>query len=169
MLGAQPLWTVNNLPLFTLGGFTFITTRVGIFGADSGRFVQGIVDLNGNGYPGGDVVMWQFTAPPYDITHFDHNITGPITLMFLAFRETGHVPDGGGTLMPLVVGVIALFSCKQLRIPLNKSDAVQRLRFALTARDFLVLNAHRVFVRFYFAPSVTGIDLSELGAEEKDL
>jgi hypothetical protein len=116
VLGGQALWTVNNLPLFTLGGFTFVTTRVGIFGPDSGRFVQGIVDLNGNGYPGGDVVTWQFTAPPYDITHFDHNITGPITLMFLALHETGHVPDAGGTLMLFVVGVVALFSCKQLRI-----------------------------------------------------
>ena len=42
-----------------------------------GRFVQGIVDLSGNGYPGGDIVTWQFTAPPYDITHFEHGITGP--------------------------------------------------------------------------------------------
>ena len=53
--------------------------------------MQGIVDLSGNGYPGGDIVTWQFTAPPYDITHFEHDITGPITLMFPAFRKTGHV------------------------------------------------------------------------------
>jgi hypothetical protein len=70
VLGGQPLETVTNLPLFTLGGFTFITTSVGIFGADSGRLLQGIIDLNGNGYPGDDVVTWQFTAPPYDITPF---------------------------------------------------------------------------------------------------
>jgi len=31
----------------------FVTTCVGLFGADSGRFVQGIVDLSGNGYPDG--------------------------------------------------------------------------------------------------------------------
>lgn len=55
----------------------FVTTRVGLSGADSGRFVQGIVDLSGNGYPGGDIVTWQFPAPPYDVTHFEHGITGP--------------------------------------------------------------------------------------------
>ena len=62
LLGGQALWTVNNLPLFILGGFTLITTNVGIFGPDSGRFVQGIVDLSGNGYPGGDTITWQFTV-----------------------------------------------------------------------------------------------------------
>jgi hypothetical protein len=116
VLGGHALWTVNNLPLFTLGGFTFITTSVGIFGPDSGRFVQGIVDLSGNGYPGGGVVTWQFTAPPYDITHFEEDITGPITLMFLVFRETGHVPDADGTLILLAVGLVVLFGCKRLRI-----------------------------------------------------
>ena len=50
---------------------------VGIFGPDSGRFAQGIVDLSGNGFPGSDLVTWQFTAPPYGITDFDHDITGP--------------------------------------------------------------------------------------------
>jgi len=89
---------------------------VGIFGADSGRLLQGIIDLNGNGYPGDDVVTWQFTAPPFDITRFDHDVTGPITLMFLAFRETGHVPDAGDTLMLLGVGLVVLFGCRHLRI-----------------------------------------------------
>ena len=70
----------------------FVTTRVGLSGADSGRFVQGIVDLSGNGYPGGDIVTWQFPASPYDVTHFEHGITGPITLIFLAFRETAMFP-----------------------------------------------------------------------------
>lgn len=116
VLAAQGLWTVNNLPLFTLDGFSLSTTSVGISGADSGRFVQGVVDLSGNGYPGGGSVTWQFTAPPYDITHFDHDITGPITLMFLAFRENGHVADGGDTFMLLVVGVVLLFGCRRLRI-----------------------------------------------------
>jgi hypothetical protein len=92
------------------------TTTLGISGADSGRFVQGIVDLSGNGYPGGDVISWQFTAPPYDITHFDHDITGPITLRFLAFRETGHVPDGGDALMLLALSGGVLVGCRQLRI-----------------------------------------------------
>jgi len=113
VLNGQALWTVNNLPLFTLGGFTFTTTSVGIFGPDSGRFVQGIVDLSGNGFSGGDFVTWQFTAPPYDITDFEQDINGPITLKFLVFLETGHVPDTGSTLMLLVVGVMALFACRQ--------------------------------------------------------
>jgi hypothetical protein len=116
VLGGQALWTVNNLPVFALGGFTFTTTSVGIFGADSGRFVQGIVELSGNGFPGGETVTWQFTAPPYDITHFDHDVTGPITLMFLAFHETGHVPDIGGTSMLLAVGFAILFCCKHFRM-----------------------------------------------------
>jgi VPDSG-CTERM motif len=116
VLGGQALRTVNNLPLFTLGGFTFVTTDVGIFGPDSGRFVQGIVDLSGNGFPGADRVTWQFTAPPYDITHFDQDITGPITLMFLAFHETGHVPDTGATLTLLAVGLVLLFGCRRLRM-----------------------------------------------------
>lgn len=106
---------MNNLPQFTLGGFTFTTTRVGIFGADPRRFVQGIVDLSGNGFSGGDVV-WQFTAPPYDISHFDHDITGPMTLMFLAFRETGHVPDTGGTSLLLAAGLVVLIGSKRLGI-----------------------------------------------------
>jgi hypothetical protein len=69
--------------------------------------------LRGNGYPGGDIVTWRFTAPPYDITHFEHDITGSITLRLLVVHET--VPDAGGTLMLLAVGVVVLFGCS-LRI-----------------------------------------------------
>ena len=112
VLGGQPLWTVNSLPLFILGGITFATTDVGIFGADSGRFVQGIVDLSG--FLGADRVTWQFTAPPYDISNFHEDITGPITLMFLAFQETGHVPDAGATLMLFGAGLVLLFACRCL-------------------------------------------------------
>ncbi|HEX5490088.1 MAG TPA: hypothetical protein VFX07_02410 [Candidatus Udaeobacter sp.] len=115
LLGGEALWTVNNLPLFMLDGFTLTTTSVGIFGPDSGRFVQGIVELSGNGYPGGDSVSWQFTAPPYDINHFEHDITGPITLMFLVFHETGHVPDSDGTLMLLGMGVAAVVGLRCFR------------------------------------------------------
>ena len=99
----------------------FVTTRVGLSGADSGRFVQGIVDLSGNGYSGGDIVTWQFSAPPYDVTHFEHGITGPITLMFLAFRKTGHVSDVGDTLMLLAVGLGVLFGCRRLRTVRTKA------------------------------------------------
>ena len=116
VLGGQALRTMNNLPLFTLGAFAFVTTSVGISGADSGRFVQGIVDLSGHGYTGGDFVTWQFTAPPYDITHFENDVTGPITLMFLAFRETGHVPDAGGTSILLAVGFVVLFGCRRIAL-----------------------------------------------------
>ena len=75
------LWTKKVYKKIFSRSDAFVTTCVGLFGADSGRFVQGIVDLSGNGYPGGDIVTWQFTASPYDITHFEHDITGPITLM----------------------------------------------------------------------------------------
>ena len=90
--------------------------------------MQGIVDLSGNGYPGGDIVTWQFTAPPYDITHFEHDITGPITLMFLAFHET--VPDAGGTLMLLAVGLGVLFGCRRLRIVRTKAAPHNTKAFA---------------------------------------
>ena len=85
--------------------------------------MQGIV--SGNGYPGGDIVTWQFTAPPYDITHFEHDITGPITLMFPAYRKTGHVPDVGGTLMLLAVGLGVLFCCRFSSDRPNQSDVAQ--------------------------------------------
>ena len=92
--------------------------------------MQGIVDLSGNGYPGGDIVTWQFPASPYDVTHFEHDITGPITLMFLAFRETGHVPDVGGTLMLLAVGLGVLFGCRRLRIVRTKATPHNTKAFA---------------------------------------
>ena len=53
--------------------------------------------------------------PPYDINHFEHDITGPITLMFLVFHETGHVPDSDGTLMLLGMGVAALVGLRWFR------------------------------------------------------
>jgi hypothetical protein len=129
LLSGQSLWTVNNLPLFTLGGFTLTTRSAGIFGPDSGRFVQGIVELSGNGYPGGDSVTWQFTAPPYDINHFGHDITGPITLMFLVFHETGHVPDTGGTLMLLGTGVAALVGFRSSALFNRKRCRTNGIRF----------------------------------------
>ena len=149
----------------------FVTTCVGLFGADSGRFVQGIVDLSGNGYPGGDIVTWQFTAPPYDITHFEHDITGPITLMFPAFRKTGHVScsrrwrhtDAIGCRTRGVILLQVLFGSSE---PKRRRTTP---RHSLTGLNFLLLDAHRVFVRFNFAPRSIGIHLSKLSAEQQDL
>ena len=127
--------------------------------------MQGIGDLSGNGYPGGDIVTWQFTAPPYDITHFEHDITGSITLMFPAFRKTGHVScsrrwrhiDAIGC-RPR--GVIRLQASSH-----RPNEAAPHNTKALTSLNFLLLDAHRVFVRFNFAPRSIGIHLSKLSAE----
>jgi len=98
------LWSVNNLPLFTLAGFTFLTTYVGITGPDfTGRDVTGIGNLSGNGY-NVDIAYWDFRSPPCDIGHFDHDITGPINLQFFAFFENGHVPDSGSTRILMGIG-----------------------------------------------------------------
>ena len=68
--------------------------------SDSGRFVQGFVDLSGNGYQfdPDNSILWSFIAPPYDISNFHEDITGPITLVFSAVHDNHHVPDGGLTL-----------------------------------------------------------------------
>jgi hypothetical protein len=47
-------------------------------------------NLSGNGY-NVDIAYWDFRSPPYDIGHFDHDITGPINLQLFAFFENGHV------------------------------------------------------------------------------
>jgi hypothetical protein len=52
-------------------------------------------------------------------------LLAPITLMFLAFRETGHVPDVGGTLMLLAVGLGVLFCCRFSSDRPNQSDVAQ--------------------------------------------
>ena len=49
MLPGQKLFSIGALPLFSLDGFQFLTTFVSINGPDSGRFVEGFVDLSGNG------------------------------------------------------------------------------------------------------------------------
>jgi hypothetical protein len=49
-LPGQALWSVNNLPIFTIGGFTFTTFGVLTTGADSGRLVTGYVNVTGNGF-----------------------------------------------------------------------------------------------------------------------
>ena len=90
------MWSVNNLPILTIGGFTFTTFDVLITGADSGRLLTGHVNVTGNGFvQGNDIVYWSFIAPPYNIGNFHHDVTGPITLQFVC--ERFHVPDGGYT------------------------------------------------------------------------
>src|SRR3954452_16268492 len=97
MLGSQALWTQGNLPLFTIGGFDLASFCVNIAGADSGRFVLGLVDMTGNGFnqDPNTFVAWNFTAPPYDISNFPTDITGAINLTFVASFDNGHVPDTG--------------------------------------------------------------------------
>ena len=104
------------------------------------------------------------TRTPYDIIHFEHDITGPITLMFLAFRERPcsrrwrHIDAIGCRSRGVNSAADALHR-------LNERDATQMPRHSLTRLNFLLLDAHRVFVRFNFAPRSIGIHLSELSAE----
>jgi len=96
--GASALNTVHNLPLFSLGGLQFVTSDAGVSinGPDSGRLVS--ADMAIVGLDGFTSALWSFTAPPYDISNFPEDITGPIELRFSAFFDNGHVPDTGNTL-----------------------------------------------------------------------
>jgi hypothetical protein len=77
-------WDVSSPMIWSIGGFTIDTQHVLITGADFvGRNCLGITNLSGNGfdpsvYGLGAFSYWNFTAPPYDISHFDTDITGPI-------------------------------------------------------------------------------------------
>lgn len=74
------LWTVSPLPVFTFTEYTVTTSAMTITGADFlGRLVSGVGVVNGNGLVD-EPVRWYFTAPPYDISNFHEDITGPITL-----------------------------------------------------------------------------------------
>ena len=66
VLPGQVLFSVGNLPLLSLRGFEFLTRSVNISAPDSGRFVQGFVDLGGNGYQfdPDNSIFWSFIAPP---------------------------------------------------------------------------------------------------------
>ena len=46
---------------------------------------------------------------------------------------------------------------------------LQLKNLLLTRLDFLLLDAHRVFVRFYLAPRAIGINLSKLSTEQQYL
>lgn len=110
IINGQPLWTENTLPLFTIGGFSLLTNSVSITGPDSGRLVVGFTDLDGNGYQfDPNHSLWTFIAPPYDISNFHHDITGPITLQFRVFDDNFQVPDSGGTFTLMASGLLGLF------------------------------------------------------------
>jgi hypothetical protein len=77
--------TLPQPMVWSIGGFTLETLWDNVAGADSGRFVHGFTDLSGNGfnpndYPFHPFSFWSFTAPPYDISDFPTDITGPIVL-----------------------------------------------------------------------------------------
>jgi hypothetical protein len=112
--GSSALWTVSgSYPIWNMGGFTFTTTWDVITGADSGRYVFGILNLSGNGYnQSSDFASWNFIAPPYDISHFYQDITGPITLYFVVGHENGHVPDRGGTILMFGLSVACIVSMR---------------------------------------------------------
>ena len=112
--GSTALWALpSGGPVWTIGGFTLTTTFELIGnGPDSARFSFGMLDMTGNGYnQGNDYVHWEFIAPPYDISHFDHNITGPISLLIKVGFDNGHVPDGGSTVSLLGFGLLGLAAC----------------------------------------------------------
>jgi len=108
--GSTALWTLSPGPVWTIGGFTLTTTSESIAnGPDSARFSWGILDMTGNAYnQRNDYVHWEFNAPPYDISHFDHDITGPISLLI---NVRLNVPDGGSTVSLLGLGLLGLAAC----------------------------------------------------------
>ena len=115
MFGAiTPLDTM----IWSIGGYTVNTQDIGITGADSGRTGSGIADLSGNGfdpsvYGLGAVTAWSFIAPPYDISNFHMDITGPITLGIGVAYDNGHVPETGATLDLFCVSLLGLLCARR--------------------------------------------------------
>lgn len=99
--------------IWSVGGFTFTTTLTNIIGADSGRFVLGIIDISGNGfnpadYPFGAFSSSSFIAPPYDISNFHTPITGPINLRIdVAYDDHIFVPEAS-TIVYLAVSIMGM-------------------------------------------------------------
>ncbi len=113
-------WDVSSPMIWSIGGFTIDTQHVLITGADFvGRNCFGITDLSGNefdpsAYGLGAFSVWNFRAPPYDIGHFDTDITGPISLQIAVGYDNGHVPDTGATLGFLAVSLFGLLCTRRL-------------------------------------------------------
>ena len=90
---------------WSAGGFTLNTLWTNITGADAERYVLGLGVLSGNGfdassYPFVPVLLWNFTAPPYDISNFTSDITGPINLTVgIAYDDGVVVPEPSSVLL----------------------------------------------------------------------
>jgi hypothetical protein len=105
-------WTVSQPMTWSIGGFTIDTQYILITGADFvGRNCSGGTDLSGNGfdpnaYPFYPFSFWDFIAPPYDISNFPEDITGPINMTF-ALRYDDHevIPDNGPTALLLAIAI----------------------------------------------------------------
>jgi hypothetical protein len=99
---------------WSIGGFTIATQWDNITGADFvGQNCLGITDLSGNGfdpyaYPFYPSSYWNFTAPPYDITNFPTDITGPLNMTVAVGYDNHHVPDSGATALLLAIGIIGV-------------------------------------------------------------
>ena len=52
--------------------------------------------------------MGEFISQPYDISQFDHEITGPINLFIRVGFDNGRVPDGGSTVSLLGCALLGL-------------------------------------------------------------
>jgi hypothetical protein len=106
-----------SLPIvWSIGGFTIVEQSISITGADSGRLVSGSTILSGNGFnysdypPFGAFSRWGFIAPPYDISNFPEDITGPISFGFGVGYDNGIVvPDAGSTNLMFGLAILILF------------------------------------------------------------
>jgi hypothetical protein len=127
-MNSTALNRVQPFPLWTIGGYTLLSTSVGISGPDFGRFCLGIVDLSGNGFdpnnypPFGAFSHWEFIAPRYDISNFPNDITGPINLSILVGYDNGHVPDGGNTVLFFGLGAACALSPGMIRTRRRKQN-----------------------------------------------
>jgi VPDSG-CTERM motif len=103
--GAGILNTVNNLPIFTLPGLTFITQNgVLLSGGMAGFSVSADVNILGLTLPFNSAILF-FSAPALDPTQ---DVTGPIAFEFRAFNNRFATPDGGTTVALMGLSLIAL-------------------------------------------------------------
>lgn len=122
-LTMNPVDLLQSGEMWMIGGFTLTTGNdtLSITGPDAGRFVQAPVDLTGNGFDpaafnvgfGDAFSRWVFTAPPYDISNFPSDVTGPIQLTITTVFENGHVPEPGSTFAFLALGIVTLVLVRQ--------------------------------------------------------
>jgi hypothetical protein len=118
----SPISDEPFLPItWSIAGFTIEEQTIFIAGADSGRSVGGSTILTGNGFnysdypPFGAFSGWGFIAPPYDISNFPEDITGPISFGFGVAYDNGHVPDAGSTILMFGVAALILFYGRKMR------------------------------------------------------